>query len=118
MFRNHSHVVWSTKKMEQSARLDVLFEFQESRKPLAVSRDAIIKAVERELAACMGNACLLPPGMSLGETASSSKKSFFLLQRWSLKWNAFIDVQSVDNINDGDKTMVVPAFAPSYGVML
>ena len=71
--------------------------------------DAIFKAVERELAACVGDACLQPPGMSL---RLPQRNRFFLLQRWSLRWNSFIDVQSVGDINDGDKIMVVLAFAP------
>ena len=80
---------------------------------MSIPRDALLQRVERELALCVGDACLLPPGMNLSDVASSSKKSFFLLQRWSQKWNAFIDVASVEDVKDADKITVVPAFAPA-----
>ena len=67
----------------QSSTLEVLFEYKESRKPLSIPRDSILKAVENELATCVGDACLLPPGMNLSDVASSSK--MFRLQRWSQK---------------------------------
>ena len=90
----------------QSSIVEVLFEFKESRKPLSIPRDALLQRVERELALCVGDACLLPPGMSLcDDVASSLKKLFFLLQ-----WNALIDVASVE---DADKITVVRAFAPA-----
>ena len=106
----------TTSGNDQSSIVEVLFEFKESRKPLSIPRDALLQRVERELALCVGDACLLPPGMNLSDVASSSKKSFFLLQRWSQKWNAFIDVASVEDVKDADKITVVPAFAPACGV--
>ena len=52
----------------------MLEEYKESCKPLSIPRDSILKAVENELATCVGDACLLPPGMNLSDVASSSKK--------------------------------------------
>lgn len=63
--------------------------------------------MEHELAQCVGDACLLPPQKNLSDVASSSKKSFFILQRWFPKWNAFINVAGVEDVKDGDKITVV-----------
>ena len=95
-----------------SASLEVLFE---SRKPLSISRDCILRAVERELAGCVGDACLLPPGMDVSDVASSSKKIMFRLQRWSQKWLTYVDVTCVEDVKDGDKLTVVQAFVSVAG---
>ena len=98
-----------------SASLEVLFEYKESRKPLSISRDCILRAVERELAGCVGDACLLPPGMDVSDVASSSKKIMFRLQRWSQKWLTYVDVTCVEDVKDGDKLTVVQAFVSVAG---
>ena len=41
----------------QSSILEVIFEYKESRKPLSIPRDSILKAVENKLATCVGDAC-------------------------------------------------------------
>lgn len=98
-------------KDQCQATLEVLFEYKESRKPLSVQRSSIIGVVERELATCVGDACLIPPGKNLCDVPSSSKKVMFHLQRYSQKWKTYIDVTSEEDVQDGDKLTAVPVFA-------
>lgn len=83
----------TTSGNDQSSIVQVLFEFKESRRPLSIPRDALLQRVERELALCVGDACLLPPGMNLSDVASSSKNSsdghkngmlLLMLQVWKM----------------------------------
>jgi len=86
--------------------MEVLFEIGSSRKPLTVTRETLVEAVERELAKVFGDACLLPFQYH-EEDSTSSKKVMYLLQRWSDKWDAFVDVMETDEVKDGDRLTVV-----------
>ena len=82
----------------------VLFEYGGSRKPLCVSADASLCSIlGRELE----KHGLATPTIHLS-SAGSIAPSSFLLQRWSSTWNAFVDVQDIE---DQDKITVVPVSA-------
>ena len=76
----------------------VLFEYGGSRKPLCVC-----SILGRELE----KHGLATPTIHLS-SAGSIAPSSFLLQRWSSTWNAFVDVQDIE---DQDKITVVPVSA-------
>ena len=40
--------------------------------------------------------------------SSSASPNEFLLQRWSVRWNAFVDVQRVSDIQDQDRLTCIP----------
>ena len=85
----------------------VLFEYGGSRKPLRVSADASLCSIlGRELE----KHGLATPTIHLSSAGSIAPGSF-LLQRWSSTWNAFVDVESYQDIEDQDKITVVPMSA-------
>ena len=40
----------------------------------------------------------------------------YLLQKWSNKWGAYVDVSTADEVDDGDKLTVIPKPAKSIPV--
>ena len=54
--------------------------------------------------------------VSAGMVAMNAPGGLFLLQRWSITWNLFVDVESVDDIKGQDRLTVVRA--PSQEVKL
>ena len=90
---------------------EVLFELGGSRKPLSVQRNDLISIVECELASIVGDACMVPFALLPSDVPTTSKKILYLLQRWSVKWQAFVDVKSADELQDGDRLTAVPAFS-------
>ena len=69
--------------------------------------------VERELARVMGDVSLVPLPQPDVEVSSSSVKKLYLLQRWSKKWGAFVDVKDAEEVKDGDKLTAVPVYSPA-----
>ena len=96
---------------DKEKEFEVLFEFGGSRKPLSLQRDSLVGVVERELVSFVGDACLLPFAKLPSDVPTTSKKVLYLLQRWSDKWDAFVDVKCADEVQDGDRLTAVPAFS-------
>jgi len=42
--------------------------------------------------------------------------SEYLLQKWSKKWEAYVDVAKLEEVEDGDKVTVIPKPAKAYSV--
>lgn len=47
-------------------------------------------------------------GLSSEEKNDIKDKEVFLLQRWSTKWQTFVDVSATEEIISGDKLTVAP----------
>ena len=67
--------------------------------------------MERALASCVGDACLIPFARPPSDVPTTSKKVLYLLQHWSVKWEAFIDVKCADEVQNGDRLTAVTAFS-------
>ena len=50
---------------------------------------------------------LEPDASSVCAVQSSSTAPVYILQRWSERWKAFIDVESINEIKDGDKVSII-----------
>ena len=91
--------------------VQVLFEYKESRRQLTVSPAAICEVVAEEL----GKFGYAAPVVKLSGPESESisqSRSEYLLQRWSQRWDAFVDVERVEDIKSRDRITVIPK--PSY----
>ena len=66
--------------------------------------ETVVFAVEREMGALGRDITIAPPS---GESEATNKL-VYILQRWSPKWEAFVDVSSVGEICDGDRLSVTP----------
>ena len=83
----------------------MVFEYVGSRRPLFVTRNGgLCNAIERELEKL---GCI-EPDVHLSALKPPSHQSF-LLQRWSTTWNVFVDVESIDDVEDQDRLTVVRA---------
>ena len=98
-------------EVEEEDFFEVLFELGGSRKPLSLQRKNVTGVLEREIASSVGDACLVPFSRLPCDIPSTSKKVLYLLQRWSVKWQAFVDVKSADEIEDGDRLTAVRVFS-------
>ena len=81
----------------------VLFEFEESRKELTISTYSVLSCIEDELK----NRGFYEPKILLSARCDVEVKGTFLLQKWCNKWGAYIDVESTDQLKEGDKISVV-----------
>ena len=81
--------------------MQVLFEYKGSRRQLSLSPYSVCDVVRDELVKL--GLCPAPVKLSSEEVASNE----YLLQLWSSKWNAFIDVSNVSEIEDHDKLTVI-----------
>lgn len=85
--------------------MEVLFEYEGSRRPLTTSADKLLAAVAGELRSLHVNS-RRPIVRVLGD--EEDVQSYYLLQRWSSKWGVFVDVNDVSEIESGDKLTVLP----------
>ena len=46
---------------------------------------------------------ILPGGASVDRQSVDDSGDFYLLQRFSAKWSTFVDVQSLEDVVEGDK---------------
>ena len=90
--------------------IQILLEYGGSRRPLSVTPDgSLCNVIERELEKL---GCPHPTvQISAVEVSASEASSTFLLQRWSTTWNAFVDVETIEDIENQDRLTV--ARAPS-----
>ena len=87
--------------------MEVLLEIgEDSRKELRIDKDNVVFAVEGELGQLGMDGILAYFSCVRGEKHRSDKR-VYILQRWSEKWENFVDVTDVEQIKDGDRLTVV-----------
>ena len=73
----------------------MLFEYAGSRRPLLVTRnETLCNVIEGELKKF---GCI-ELRVKVSAANAPSGQSYFLLQWWSTTWNAFVDVESIDDV--------------------
>ena len=82
--------------------MEVLFELHESKKTLTITKDNVIFTVE-ELGKLGVDGVLAYFSCPRWERRHRSK-NVYILQRWTDKWKAYVDVTDVDQIQDGNCT--------------
>ena len=87
----------------------MLLEIGSSRKLLCCMQDTLVGVVEEELK-LMGDVSLLPFNPA---DLPATSKAYYILQRWSDKWQAFIDVKEASEVSAGDHLTVVPCPKPA-----
>ena len=94
--------------MSEEGLVHVLFEYQGSKRALTLSPNLVCEAVTTELARFGKDGIVV----KLSNAPSSSRDSttgrvVYLLQKWSTTWEAYIDVERVDDIKDKDRLTAV-----------
>ena len=95
-------------------QVEVLFEFRGSKKELLFSPLDACSCIEQEI---RNMGC---PGaiVSLSSGATNSGDHFFL-QRWSHRWDSFVNVETHDQFMEHDKiTVVANAVSSLYLIIL
>ena len=80
--------------------IEILFEYEGSKRALAVTPSNLVHIIENELKDGFGidNATV---------SCSRDKTSDFLIQKWCLKWNTFIDLANIGEIKDEDRITII-----------
>lgn len=89
--------------------MEVLFELGGSRRRLKLnplSSKTILELALTELRIFDENAFIVCG--NLDPPSDDKPRVGYLLQKWSDKWGAYVDVTSEDEVHDGDKLTVVP----------
>ena len=87
-----------------SASQSVLFVFKSSRREVQLSPGRPVwDLLSNELKKAGHEATVC-----VSEAPGNAKPPVYILQRWSEKWQAFIDVSNESEIVDGDKLTVIP----------
>ena len=89
--------------------MEVLLEYKNSRRALKVTAHHMLETVEKELIALGAKR----PVVELAGVERSQRGTHLILQRWSSKWEAYVDVSNVWDITEGDKLVVIPRPAAS-----
>ena len=80
--------------------MEVLFDFNGSKRLLkATSHQALADLVLKEIVRYNPNATLR---FDLEQESTSEQRSQYIVQKWSKKWESYIDVDLSD-VEDGDK---------------
>ena len=72
-----------------------------SRRPIATSQEGLLTAVASELRALRVSRPVVVVSGREGEARTS-----YLLQRWSNKWEEYVDVSDTSEVQDGDRITV------------
>ena len=83
--------------------MEVLFEFRGSRRPVCVS-SSITKEILDELTKFDSKAALRVTSSS----PEDDEKNYYLLQKWSNKWEEYVNVEEPGEIQDGDRLTAIP----------
>ena len=90
------------------SELEILFEYQGSRKPLCrLKREHVIEVLKEELAR-FGDAAAVVQLSGEADCKSANTGNSYLLQKLSTTWGTYIDVEEIDELEDRDKVTVVP----------
>ena len=88
--------------------MEILVEFKQHRIVLSLSlemrKNDFFDFVEREIRKYEKNVSLLGSSSSSRRAGSSCA----ILQKWSEKWNCYVDIEGVEGIVDGDRLIIVP----------
>ena len=98
-------------EIDQDRMVEVLFEYKGSRRVLCFEVSTVCDRVEQELR----DLGVTEPNVNLSAgLAESDNHSSFFLQKWCSKWEAFINVESIDEIHGNDRLTVVrkPSSSP------
>lgn len=89
----------------------VLFEYKGSKRTIKCTTSGLVDRICTELDA-LGH-----PNASVCCRQSPSSSKGYILQRFSVKWDTFIDVDAAEEVSTGDRLTVVPrpASEKSYG---
>ena len=77
---------------------ELLLEVEQSRTVIKVPGNEAAARVNPKAVVVIDNTC----------TESENTSSYFVLQRWSTKWNSFVDVKKSSDVNNHDKLKLVP----------
>ena len=85
--------------------MELLLEFNESRRPLrlAVDGNGAFKTIEDELKKCKKEISLSVCSSDDRPTASE----VYILQKWSNRWSCFVDVIAEEDLADGDRITAI-----------
>ena len=91
--------------------MEVLLEYETSRRPWKPLESIITRCLledEFEKTGWRGSIDVRDT-MSTHETDESEPSTCnkYILQRWEHKWNSFVDVSSIEEVNNGDRLTVV-----------
>ncbi len=82
----------------------MLLEYEGSRRPLTATADELLDAVAHELRSLQVSA---RPVVRVRLSDEDEERTYYLLQRWSAKWETYVDVQDVAEVASGDKITVI-----------
>ncbi len=88
--------------------IDILFDYKGSRKDCKATHSTLCKSIEHQLRSfgeCDPDPLVLS-GCCPEPEAKVDQQAIFLLQKWSVKWNAYVNVDRVEEINDQDRVSV------------
>ncbi len=93
--------------------IDILFGYKGSRKDCKATHSTLCMCIQQQLHSFGESDSVVLSG-SCPEPESSNQE-IFLLQKWSAKWNTFVNVDRVEEINDQDRVSVTrkPLSPPS-----
>ena len=63
-------------------------------------KHSLVASVEKELAKLFGDVALVPLSQTPAVVPTSSTKELYILQRWSKKWETFVDVKEAAEVKD------------------
>ena len=86
---------------------ELLLEVEQSRTVIKVppKSENVLKAVNEAAARVNPKAVVVLDNTC---TEAENTSSYFVLQRWSTKWNSFVDVKKSSDVNNHDKLKLVP----------
>lgn len=102
MVRAHAQCAYCA----HAGHMELLFEYEGSRCRLNPSlSEAVVECVLEELRKFDDKAfILLGSGAGKEDVTKPLTCSEYLLQKWSQKWGAYVDVAQLKEVEDGDKT--------------
>ena len=86
-------------------KLSVLLELGNSRKEIHEEKDYLVCVIEEELKKVGKNDILAYFSCERGH--HSLKQDVYILQCWALKWEIYMDVTDLEQIEDGDHLTVI-----------
>ena len=84
--------------------IDILLDYKGSRKDCKATHSTLCMCIQQQLHS-FGESDPVVLSGSCPEPESSNQE-IFLLQKWSAKWNTFVNVDRVEEINDQDRVSV------------
>ena len=86
--------------------VEVLFEYKGSRRELLLPVSTLCDCIEHELQGLGASGATVSLSACPSQNDDDNSRSFFL-QRWSDKWGAFVNVESLKEIHGDDRLTVV-----------